>query len=139
MKNSKREIFRRATIIIMGTAFIAALLLIIVLSKLLFDVGVVCPFYEIFGWNCPGCGGTRMAVSLLHGDFYQAFRWNPFVFISIPILTIIYIWQSYVFIVKNLLISWIDKFLIIYALLLIIFGIIRNVSIFSWLSPTLIV
>ena len=60
-------------------------------------------------------------------------------FISIPILTIIYIWQSYVFIVKNLLISWIDKFLIIYALLLIIFGIIRNVSIFSWLSPTLIV
>ena len=28
----------------------------------------VCLFHALTGWNCPGCGGTRAAYALLHGN-----------------------------------------------------------------------
>lgn len=137
-REEKRAILRRALLLAYATLLPLSLVVIIVFSKLVFNVGVLCPFYEIFGINCPGCGGTRMAVSLLHLQFYQAFRYNPLIFVSIPVIAVIFVWQSYLFIMKNLLIKWLDKFLIAYAIVLILFGIIRNIGIFSWLSPTVI-
>ena len=29
----------------------------------------VCLFHKLTGWNCPGCGGTRAAYALLHGQY----------------------------------------------------------------------
>ena len=138
MSTKTRDRIRRATVLFMVSAFIAALVMIIVASKLIFDEGIKCPFYELFGWNCPGCGGTRMAVAILHLDFYQAFRWNPYVFLTLPILIVVYIWQSYVFIKDNILLPWIDKFLVGYTVGLLVFAVLRNIGIFTWLSPTLV-
>lgn len=36
-----------------------------------------CPFYELLHLYCPGCGTTRAAYSLLHGDPAGAWRCNP--------------------------------------------------------------
>lgn len=35
-----------------------------------------CPTYALFGVLCPGCGGLRMAYSLLHGDVGAAVQYN---------------------------------------------------------------
>jgi hypothetical protein len=36
----------------------------------------VCPTKALFGVCCPGCGGLRMAYSLLRGDVLSALRYN---------------------------------------------------------------
>lgn len=35
-----------------------------------------CPFHEITGLNCPGCGMTRGFNALFHGDFLGALHFN---------------------------------------------------------------
>lgn len=134
----KRDEFRRFITVFLISAFIALLILLIVMSKFYFNIGVVCPFHELFGWDCPGCGGTRMAVSILELDFYQAFRYNPFVFVTAPILAIVYVWQYIVYVKENRLLKYLDTFLITYAVMLFVFGIVRNIDMFSWLAPTVV-
>lgn len=136
MKTNKRDMIRRAVALMSVTLIILVLVVLIVYTKVAFDIGVMCPFKEVLGWDCPGCGGTRMAVEILHLNFYQAFRYNPFVFITLPLIATVYVWQSYKFIVHNEILVWLDKFLISYAIALMLFGILRNTSIFSWLAPT---
>lgn len=36
-----------------------------------------CLFHELTGWPCLGCGGTRCARHLAHGDFAGAFLYHP--------------------------------------------------------------
>lgn len=37
----------------------------------------ICPFWNLTGHPCPGCGLTRSFVCLAHGHFVDAFRWHP--------------------------------------------------------------
>ncbi len=37
----------------------------------------ICPFFNITGTPCPGCGLTRSFVSLAHGHIREAFAWHP--------------------------------------------------------------
>lgn len=36
-----------------------------------------CPMYAFTGILCPGCGGTRATLALLHGDLWLSLRCNP--------------------------------------------------------------
>lgn len=45
-----------------------------------------CPLYSFAHLRCPGCGGTRAAAALLHGNFAEAFRYNALVFIMLPMV-----------------------------------------------------
>jgi hypothetical protein len=38
---------------------------------------VPCSFATLTHQPCPGCGTTRAALALFHGDFATAFRFNP--------------------------------------------------------------
>lgn len=38
-----------------------------------------CPFHELTGWNCPGCGAARALHALVHLDLRAALRANLFV------------------------------------------------------------
>lgn len=114
---------------------ISFLIIYFILSELL-DVGIPCLFYEITGYYCPGCGITRLLFSLLKLDFYQAFRYNPLVFILI-IITGIYLLVK--FILKKFMNISIEIPNYVYYILLvivIIFGILRNIPMFDFLSPT---
>jgi len=79
-----------------------------------------------------------MFLSIAELNFYQAFRYNPFVFV----LLIIYLnYKLYYLIIwlfdRNKKQKKIPE-LIIYIILIvaILFGILRNIEIFNWLAPT---
>lgn len=46
----------------------------------------VCPSYGLFGVLCPGCGGTRMVYSLLHGDLGAAVQYNALALVALPLV-----------------------------------------------------
>jgi len=45
-----------------------------------------CPFKALTGWDCPGCGSSRMLYSLLHGDLAAAARYNALALVAVPFL-----------------------------------------------------
>ena len=100
------------------------------------NIGIPCLFHKITGLYCPGCGITRMISSIINFDFYQAFRYNPLIFILFILFIIYLIIKLFVKILfnKNLKIPPIVLNIII--ILLIIFGIMRNIDLFNYLSPT---
>lgn len=107
---------------------------------LLIDLGISIPcfFYKLTGFYCPGCGITRMFLSMLCLDFYQAFRFNPFLFILLPFFLILGIFQykRWLFNQKYVVIpNFVWNSLLIITIL---YGILRNLDIFSFLAPTLI-
>jgi hypothetical protein len=46
----------------------------------------LCPFKLLTGWNCPFCGGLRMAHDLLHGDLVASINDNIFLLAGLPML-----------------------------------------------------
>lgn len=115
-----------------------AMLLLLGIYFLIFKEGIPCAFHEMTGMYCTGCGGTRMVISIIKLQFYQAFRYNPFLFITLPFLIGVGVYQSRLYIIKGKLSYWLDYFLIAYAVALAVFGIIRNFEIFKFLRPTVI-
>lgn len=43
-----------------------------------------CPFKFFTGFDCPGCGSQRALHAALHGEFKQAFSYNPLFIVAIP-------------------------------------------------------
>lgn len=110
---------------------ISFLIIFLFLNKV-FNFTIPCLFHEITNLYCPGCGITRMFLALFKLDFYQAFRYNPLVFILL-ILSIVY------FLVKKIgkLNFKIPNYIYYYLLfIVIIYGILRNIPLFSFLAPT---
>ena len=96
-----------------------------------FGIGIPCLFHEITGFYCPGCGITRLFFSLLQLDFYRAFRANPLIFILLIIVIFYYILNKLCKI--NITIpSYIYYILLV---IVILFGIFRNIPGFEYLIP----
>ncbi len=50
---------------------------LLAVEKFVADYILYCPFYELTGLYCPGCGGTRSITALLHGHPLLALHENP--------------------------------------------------------------
>ena len=93
------------------------------------DFYIPCPIHKIFHVYCPGCGVSRMLVSLIHFDFIKAFNYNKLLFILFPFGVFLYIEFIYSIIKKKEpLYKKIDeKVWYILIAILIIFSILRNI------------
>lgn len=49
-----------------------------------------CPFKQMTGWSCPGCGMQRSLHALLHGNLREAFLFNPYLAVLPPFLLAIF-------------------------------------------------
>ncbi|MFC9326270.1 DUF2752 domain-containing protein [Kitasatospora sp. NPDC057015] len=49
-----------------------------------------CPWRRLTGLQCPGCGGTRMAYDLLHGDLAAAWHDNALLLLALPLVALLY-------------------------------------------------
>lgn len=106
-----------------------------------YNIGLVCISNKISGLYCPGCGMTRAVFSLMELDFYQAFRYNIFSIILLPILVVYGLCSGcgWIFNKNNPVENKIPTiFWIIIIVLLLIYGILRNIPMFSFLAPTAI-
>jgi hypothetical protein len=93
------------------------------------NLSIPCPFHALTGLYCPGCGFTRAINSLIDFDLTQAFRFNPLIFLLLPIYSIYSLLR-----VKGYKKSS-DYALNTMVVLTISFGILRNIPMFSWLAP----
>lgn len=74
---------KKALLFIDIAAVAVMILLPIIAAKLLDGSGRQCSFVENFGFFCPSCGGTRCVFNFFSGRFVTAFRFNPYIFLSI--------------------------------------------------------
>ena len=89
-----------------------------------------CTFRKYTGISCPGCGGTRAAGALLHGDIVGAFQYNFLLPVGIFALAVEYVRL----IIANFTRGgdWVRsklyvRFFQFYALLVVAWFILRNV------------
>lgn len=45
-----------------------------------------CYFYQLTGFYCVGCGGSRAVFALLHGNLALALHYNALIVLSLPFL-----------------------------------------------------
>lgn len=101
----------------------------------IFNLYIPCPIHKITGLYCPGCGMTRMILSLFKLDFESAFRYNQLLFILFPF---------FIFLIINYIYSLIkekepiykkinNKFWYVLIIILLIYGVLRNI--FPILAP----
>ena len=101
--------------------------------------GIPCVFYEgtehLFkllkieheGIKCAGCGLSRMLISMVKLDFVSAFWYNPFLFVTGPLLIAYFVAQNIKFIItgKENMGKW-QIFLYIEGGLAVLYMILRN-------------
>lgn len=92
-------------------------------------IGLVCPVRFVTGLKCPGCGVTHMCLALMRLDFAMAFMANPALFLSAPLLMIIFIpyLAGYIRTGSRQMRSWQNTVLWICITFLVLYGIVRNV------------
>lgn len=114
------------------TIFCFSLLLFLFLTFIHYE----CPYHKYLHLWCPGCGATRMVKALLHFDFYQAFRYNPLLFILLVLGGIYFIFLCFYYTKKKELIvpGW--KAWILFAIIVVLYMILRNLEPFVYLIPT---
>lgn len=54
-------------------------------------LAIPCIFHLVTGYQCPGCGVTRMCVALLQMDFAKAYASNPVLFVLTPIMVLVFL------------------------------------------------
>ena len=88
-----------------------------------------CLFYKATNLQCPSCGGTRCVENILKGNFKEAFLFHPIFFITIFYLLLCNIVCLINLNKKNKILTWIYPkywYAIIFAVILVIYGILRN-------------
>lgn len=124
MTDQKKRL--KSTLIKYGVIFgIALAYLIFVLCT---GLGIPCVFHAITKLECPGCGVTRMLISIVKLDFVSAFWYNPFLFITGPFL-IAYLIACEVKFIKHgnrNMGKW-QIFMYVELALALLYGILRNI------------
>lgn len=117
----KAEIKKHIIILSVGILYLV--------SILLFDVKIPCPINRVTGLLCPGCGITRMIVSIVKLDFVSAFHYNQLLFVTLPVICAVYV-SGVVRYIKSgtrSLTKFSSTILVVEIIALIVFGIVRNI------------
>lgn len=129
---------RRPGLALLGAAGYAAALLVVDPFE---DHGVECPFLEVTGRFCPGCGSSRAMHLVLHGRPLEALGYNAFAVVAVAALTVG--WVGWLLrSVTGVRPRWSPSPTalppaVLYGLLaaVTVFAVARNLPAFDWLAP----
>lgn len=90
--------------------------------------GIPCLFRVMTGLKCPGCGVSRMCLSLLRLDFKTAWEYNPAVMALLPLGAAVFIDMSvkYVKTGSHTPGRFSNAAMIFMIAVLLVFGVVRN-------------
>ena len=115
-----------------------ALLLLLLLYERLDGVSLKCPFYQLTGLYCPGCGSGRAVRALLAGDLPMSFRQNPMLYLmGVPsALGVGHEYLRIVFLPRKLRpIVLAPKLCVLIVALLLAWWVLRNLPGLEFLAP----
>jgi hypothetical protein len=96
-----------------------------------------CPFLELTGRPCPGCGGLRAVNDLTHGDLLGAISSNVLAVALVGIVGVAWLvwavrrWQG----VDGPMIRVTERTGVWVLVVFLIFGVVRNTPWGMWLAP----
>ncbi|MFV0342207.1 MAG: DUF2752 domain-containing protein [Anaerocolumna sp.] len=98
---------------------------------------IPCFFRLATGLYCPGCGSTRMSIAIIEGQFLKAFRSNEALFLLLPFLAYILVRYLVMYIKGSKAVhTKVEKIMIgVMLVVLVVFGIVRNIPYFFNLRP----
>ena len=114
--------------------YVPILILLIHINKK-YNIYIPCIFHKITGLYCPGCGITRMIISTINFKFYQAFRYNPLMFILTPFFAGYYLFY-YIYWLKDKKIVINNKIWYLILTFVILYAVLRNIPALKYLVPT---
>ena len=126
--HSNPEIKARARQVVVKYSIILGVGVAYLIFFLCVGFGIPCVFREITGLKCPGCGISKMFVSLARFDFAAAFRHNPLIFTTSPLL-LAYLATSeikYIRYGNRDMGKW-EPFMWVELALLLVYGVLRNI------------
>jgi hypothetical protein len=96
----------------------------------------VCQFHRLTGLNCPGCGMTRALYALLHGNFSTALHDNALFVCGLAATAIRGVWFGAKKFRGQANGEFVPvKFLLPLLAIALVFGVLRNLPAFAFLSP----
>jgi hypothetical protein len=115
--------------ICIGLAFGAVAAALFAFDPVRVNVLPVCPFHQLTGLWCPGCGTTRALHQLLHGNIAGAFRFNALSMAVLPVAGYLMVRGD----ASTLKPGWIWLLLAV----IVAFGVLRNIPVypFTLLAP----
>ena len=92
-------------------------------------LSIPCVFHLLTGYLCPGCGITRLAMALLHGDFETAKQANTFIWYLFPFAAFYAAYRLFKYVCDNDTGFSIFEivFLIIVLIMTLVWGVYRNI------------
>lgn len=101
---------------------------------------VPCPFKYLTGYHCPGCGSQRAIHQMLHGNLVSAFRLNPLLTLSLPLIFFGLGTIAWNFIYDTNLrvkLFYSNRFIYVYFGIVLVYWILRNIPFvpFNYLAP----
>lgn len=137
MKKLNTEQTARLKGVLKSAVIILAIGIIYYLFVKITHLGIPCVFNLVTGLHCPGCGISRMFISLASLNFKAAFQYNAYVMSVGPIAAIFVLRHYIIYILKgNQKSDKLETVLLVIALILAIaFGVLRNIPAFSFLAP----
>lgn len=98
---------------------------------------IPCLFHTVTGLYCPGCGVSRMCLSLLRLDFSSAFQANAALFLLLPPGVFMAAWMAVGYVRTGSTRLTRVQTCILYVMIgvLLVFGVMRNLPGFEWLRP----
>ena len=140
MHGAGKGFIRRLTAALLIFAAVILIAALYIYAEVRYRISIPCPIYRLTGLYCPGCGSGRAFHEFCRGHIASAFRQNP-VFMTLAPAAALYFAArllDYVISGKNRIDRHIpDKLLIGIFIILIIFGILRNIPVgaFDCLRP----
>lgn len=86
VRSQGRNPYTRRNVLIAAPIFAALAVLYFFVDPAEVSFMPKCIFRLATGWECPGCGSQRLVHALLHGRIAEAWGYNPFLLLMLPLL-----------------------------------------------------